>query len=276
MKRILSVLFCISATAAICQAQSLLYFPQIADGIQSDGSRWGTIIIVTNPAPLGAGNSAGTLNFIKDDGTPLVIRWQNWGGQGSDIGPSPSPSIQFQLAAGQTTVFLSAGELGQSTTSLQTGFAKLDSNTPFSATVIFSEFGPGGGRIAQAGVLSATPSTKQEIIAIAPSGSSGSGTSNTNIYPPATATSALALANPGTTTATITFQLLDSSSFQVGSTVTRTLAANNHTAFFVTQLFPNTAIGGQLRFTSDVPIVATALLFQSNGEFATFPVFPLP
>jgi hypothetical protein len=273
MKRILSVLFCISATAAICQAQLLLYFPQIADGIQSDGSRWGTIIVVTNPAPLGAGNSAGTLNFIKDDGTPLIISWQNYGGQGSDITPnSPSPSIHFQLAAGQTTVFLSAGELGQSTTSLQTGFAKLEGG-PFSATVIFSEFGPGGGRIAQAGVLSATPSTKQEIIAIAPS---GSGSSNTNIYPPSTATSALALANPGTTTATITFQLLDSSSFQVGSTVTRTLAANNHTAFFVNQLFPNTAIGGQLRFTSDVPIVATALLFQSNGEFATFPVFPLP
>ena len=272
MKRILSVFFCIFAITAIAQAQNTVYFPQVADGTQSDGTRWGTIIVVTNPAPMGAGNSAGTFNFMKDDGTPLVIRWQNWGGQGSDIGPSPSPSIQFQLAAGQTTVFLSAGELGQSTTSLQTGFAKLDSNTPFSATVIFSEFGPGGGRIAQAGVLSATPSTKQEIIAIAPI----AGSSYTNIYPPNTATSALALANPGTTTATITFQLLDSSSFQVGSTVTRTLAASNHTAFFVNQLFPNTAIGGQLRFTSDVPIVATALLFQSNGEFATFPVFPLP
>jgi len=271
MKRLLSVLFCIFATTAIAQAQNIVYFPQVADGTQSDGSRWGTIIVVTNPAPLGAGNSAGTLNFIKDDGTPLIIKWQNYGGRGSDLTNSPSPSIHFELAAGQTTVFISAGELGQSTTSLQTGFATLDSITPFSATVIFSEFGPGGGRIAQAGVLAATPSTKQEIIAIAPSPSGPS-----NIYPPNTATSAVALANPGTSTANITFQLLDSSSFQVGSLVTRTLAANNHTAFFVNQLFPNTAIGGQLRITSDVPIVGTALLFQNNGQFATFPVFPLP
>src|SRR5437868_5392038 len=142
MKRLLSVLFCIFATTAIAQAQFTVYFPQVADGNQSDGTRWGTIIVVTNPAPLGAGNSAGTLNFMKDDGTPLIISWQNYGGQGSDITPnSPSPSIHFQLAAGQTTVFLSAGELGQSTTSLQTGFAKLDGG-PFSATVIFSEFGP--------------------------------------------------------------------------------------------------------------------------------------
>jgi hypothetical protein len=213
MQRILSVLFYIFATTAITQAQSLLYFPQVADGGQSDGARWGTIIAITNPAPLGTGNSAGTLNFIKDDGTPLIINWQNYGGQGSDLTNSPSPSIHFQLAAGQTTVFIAAGELGQSTTSLQTGFAKLDGG-PFSATAIFSEFGPGGGRIAQAGVLSATPSTRQEIIAIAPGASD--------------------------------------------------------------QLFPNAAIGGQLRFTSDVPIVATALLFQNNGQFATFPVFPLP
>ena len=272
MKRIFPVLFCISATAAICQAQStqsIVYFPQIAEGVQSDGTRWGAIIAITNPAAPGAGNSAGTLTFLKDDGTPWVINWQQYGGQGS-LDSTNSFSIHFQLAAGQTTVFISPGELGQSATPLQTGFAKLDSITPFSATVIFSEFGP-GGRVAQAGVLAATPSTKQEIIAIAPSPSGPS-----NIYPPNSATTALALANPGSGTANITFQLLDSSSFQVGSPVTRTLAANNHTAFFVNQLFPNTAIGGQLRITSDLPIVGTALLFQSNGQFATFPVFPLP
>jgi hypothetical protein len=264
MKRILSVVVCGLVTAAICTAQSTLYFPQIAEGVQANGIQWGMIIAVTNPDTV---VQAFTFGVMKDDGTPWTINWQQNGCLQEE---GNQPSILCDLGPGHTALLISPGESGHSTTSLQTGFAKLVTTPPVSGTAIFSESGP-AGRIAQAGVLSATPSTRQEIIALAPNPSGSN-----FLYPPNTATSALAVANPGASTANITFQLLDSNGGAVAAPVTRTLAANNHTAFFVNQLFPNTTIAGTMRVLSDVPIVATGLLFQSNGQFETFPVFPLP
>ena len=266
MKRVLSVLFLLLATTAICTAQSTLYFPQIAEGVQANGIQWGMIVAVTNPDTM---VQSFTLDVTKDDGTPWTINWQEYGCLQE---PGNQPSIICDLGPGHTGLLISPGELGQSTTSLQTGWAKIITTPPVSATAIFSEFGP-AGRIAQAGVLSAAPLTKQEIIGLAPN---ASGPNVIVLYPPNTATSALAVANPGSTTANITYQLLDANGQMAAAPVTRTLAANNHTAFFVNQLFPSTTIAGTLRILSDVPIVATGLLFQNNGQFATFPVFPLP
>jgi hypothetical protein len=81
----------------------------------------------------------------------------------------------------------------------------------------------------------------------------------------------VAVANPGGT-ATLTFQLLDKSGIVLAPQVTRTLAANNHTAFFVSDLFPSVTskIFGTMRIISDVPIVSTALLF-SLGSFCNVP-----
>jgi hypothetical protein len=267
VKRIVLVLCCIVATAAISTAQqAVLYFPQIAEGVQADGTQWGTIIAVTNPGTQVTGF---TLNVVKDDGTPWTINWQQ---NGCSFDNPDQPSFICQLGPGQAALLITPGESGHSTTPLQTGYATIvfSSSTPtVSASAIFSEVGP-AGRIAQAGVLSATPLTQQEIIALAHN------SSGNFLYPPNTATTALAIVNPGTSTANITFQLLDSSGAPAAPNVTRTLAAKNHTAFFVNQLFPNTTIAGKLRIFSDVPTAATGLLFQSNGQFATFPVFPIP
>src|SRR5436853_382763 len=133
----------------------------------------------------------------------------NWAWFGHLNQPILSGSeMPFKIAGGQTIVFISPCEFGRTQTrcqsSLQTGFATVTSDLPLVGTLVFSEFGS-AGRIAQAGVSSATPSTKQEIIAMAPH----SNPSDANIYPPNTAISALALVNPGTVTANITFQLLD-------------------------------------------------------------------
>jgi hypothetical protein len=267
MKRILSVVFCCLVTAATCTAQSTLYFPQIAEGVQTDGTQWGMIIAVTNPTTT---VTAFELDVMKDDGTPWTISWQQ---DGCFQESGNQSSIICDLGPGHTALFISPGESGHSTTPLQTGSAKINqasTDPPVSGTAIFSEVGP-AGRIAQAGVLSATASTRQEVIALAPNLSGAN-----FLYPPNTATSAVAIANPGASTANITFQLLDFNGVAAAPPATKTLAASNHTAFFVNQLFPNTTIGGRLRILSDVPIVATALLFQNNGQFATFPVFPLP
>jgi hypothetical protein len=258
MKRVLWILFCILATTTICTAQSVLYFPQIAEGVQAGGFGWGIVIAITNPAAPGTAVASGALALTKDDGTPFTMTLKN--GNSSITGDT----FPFQLGGGQITIFLSAGESGQSSAPLATGFATVSSNLPVAGGVIFSEQGF-RGRIAEAGVGAATPLTAQMIIALAPS--------PTNPDSPA---SAVALANPGTGTANITFQLLDPNGGTAAPAVTRTLAANHHTAFFASQLFPNVTIGGTLQILSDLPLAATALLFENNGQFATIPVFPLP
>jgi hypothetical protein len=162
MKRKLSVLFFIVTTAAICSAQSTLYFPQVAEGVQADGTQWGMIVAVTNPATQ---VTTFTLGVMKDDGTPWIINWQQNGCAQENGNQS---SIVCDLGPGHTALLISPGESGHSTTSLQTGFATVSSGPfPVSATAIFSESSR-AGRIAQAGILSATPLTRQEVIALAP------------------------------------------------------------------------------------------------------------
>ena len=61
MKRVLlSVIWILTATV-ICSAQTSFYFPQVADGIQSDGISWKTTLFVTNPAVVGTANAAVTI-----------------------------------------------------------------------------------------------------------------------------------------------------------------------------------------------------------------------
>jgi hypothetical protein len=128
-----------------------------------------------------------------------------------------------------------------------------------SVGLIFFEFNATGA-IGTGGVSASTLLTKQTIFAVKDR------RSNT----------ALAVANPGAGSAVITFQLLDLTGVQITAPVTRTVAANNHTAFFISELFPNVtfSVNGTLRITSDKAIVTTALLFQ-DATFGAFPVIPL-
>lgn len=272
MKRVLWVLFCIFAITTICTAQSVLYFPQIVEG-QAGGFVWGSGIILTNTAAPGTAVASGTLTLTKDDGTPWSLPLTDL--QGNSLG---SGSVSFQLAGGQATLFLTPALADHQTDTLPltSGFATVTSNVPLAGSALFDEHGviagcppgipqcqPMTGRIAEAGVPPATPLTGQTTIAFASTGD------NPN--------SGVAIANPGTDTATITFQLLDTTGTTAGPSVTKTLAANNHTALFINQLFPNLGsfFVGTVRITSDIPVVSTALLFEHNGQFSTFPVFPL-
>jgi hypothetical protein len=174
----------------------------------------------------------------------------------------------FQISGGQTKVLGSPSNF-QPLTPLNVGFATVTSSLPVTAGLIFIEYGAGGGNpISEAWVPSATPLTRQAILAFRVSNP-----------PPGTygLDTGVAIANAGTGTATITFQLLDNIGTVVGS-VTRTLIANNHTAFFISELFPNAPpqVFGTMRITSDNPIVTIALSFSGAGPFATLPVTPLP
>jgi hypothetical protein len=251
---ILSLVLLLFATG-VCSAQTVLYFPQFVDGVQlAAGVGWISVIAVTNTAALGTPAASGTVTLTNDNGTPLNLALTDENGQ-------PAGNT-FQLAGGQSKLFYSPQGAANGPLPFNIGFATLTSNLPVSATSAFIEFNLQGVPIAVAGVPASTPLTRQAIIA-----TKDTGGSNT----------ALAAANPGVGTATITFQLLDKSGTQIGSLATRTLLANSHTAFFLSELFPSapTVVLGTLRITSDKAIVTTSLIFE-GATFGTLPIFPLP
>jgi hypothetical protein len=135
------------------------------------------------------------------------------------------------------------------------------SNLPIIAGLVFFE-GNSSAQISQAGVQAATPLTRQAILAVRfPQQNTG-----------------VAVAYPGTDTANITFQLVDKSGAPIVPQVTKQLAANNQSAFFISDLFPNAPaiIFGTMRIISDKPIVSTALLVaEPQGLLATVPIIPL-
>src|SRR5262249_9158417 len=232
-------------------AQSVLYFPQFVDGVQGT-VLWGSAIALTNPAAIGAPAATGTITLTQDNGTPLNVPL-------FDENHAPA-SNTFQLAGGQTKFFNSPvlnGNVGFG--QFSSGFVTVTSSLPITGGLVFFEAGANGAVIGEAGVLSATPLMRQATVVVKDNNSS----------------TGVAVANPGGT-ANLRFQLLDTSGAEIAPQVTRTLAANNHTAFFVGDLFPSVTskIFGTMRIISDVPIVSTALLF-SLGSFATLPSVPV-
>jgi hypothetical protein len=265
IKNIISGFVFIFFTAGICSAQTTLYFPQFADGRDAGAtSAWGTLIFVTNLATAGTPAANVTIAVTQDNGTTMNITLSDAINGGI--------ANSFQLAGGQTKLVASPSN-DHPLTPLNNGFVTVTSSLPVSAGLVFVEYiclaNDGcGDPISQAGVPAATPLTLQ-----------GTGVVRVSNVQGAVGTEpAVAVANPGTGTATIAFQLVDNNGTTIGSPVTRTLAAKNHTAFFVSQLFPSIPSGyfiGTLRMTSDIPIVTTALTF-AGSLFATIPVFPLP
>jgi hypothetical protein len=251
MKNVVLSLPLVLFVVGVCSAQSVLYFPQFVDGPLGN-TFWASAMAITNTAALGTPVATGTITVTQENGTPMNITFLDETGVPT--------SNTFQLAGGQTKFFnsptLGGGPNGLS---FNVGFVTVTSNLPIAGGLIYYEGGPTGGLIGEAGVLSSTPLTRQATVVAKDN--------NTN--------TAVAVANPGTGTATLTFQLLDKSGSQMAPQVTRTLAANNHTAFFVPDLFPSltSKIYGTMRITSDVPVVSTALLF-SLGSFSTLPLLP--
>jgi hypothetical protein len=263
MKRILWSLALVLTTAGVCSAQSVLNFAEFLDGtLDRNSVVWWTVIIITNPAALGTPVASGSITLTNDDGTPMNITFLDLNG-----GPAGNT---FQLAGGQTKLFISPSTSSPIPLPLKVGAATATSNLAVVGGTTIVEAGPylnssaAGFAINQAAVLSSPPLTRQETLVVE--------------LPQFGTRTALAAVNPGTGTATITFQLLDSSATQLVPPVTRTLAANHHTAFFVDELFPNAPaaiLGGTLRITSDTAIASTALFFQGS-LFSTLPVIPLP
>jgi hypothetical protein len=254
MKRLLSVLMFVFAATGVCAAQNVIYFPQIADGVQGTNIFWGTAIAVTNTAAVGAAPASATITLTQSNGAPMNVRLYNLEGQLLGTG-----SGSFQIAGGQTKFILSQTIIGETPLPLAVGYATLTSNQSLSGGAVFVE-SAADRDIGEATTFSATPLTRQTIFVVNEDGSD----------------TALAVANPGNSAANLSFQLLDINGTIV-ATAARTLQPRNHTALFVRQLFPNAPqqVFGSLRITSDVGVVTLGLLFESSGLFTTLPVFPL-
>ena len=253
MRTVLWSFACVFALATFCSAQSTYYLPQIVDGSETGGIIFNTGIAVTNTAAIGTAATSGTITFTQDDGSPFNIFFTDE--QGVPVGSGNT--IPFQIAGGQTRIFVStAAQL------LQVGFATVTSNLPVAVGAVFFEYGNGGATvIAEAGVPSAQPLTRQTIVVIK--------TRHTR--------TGVAVSNAGNSSAHITFQLLDTSGAMAFAGVGRTELAKNHTAFFVDELFPNvpTKFYGTLSITSDISLETIALEIEDTGQLATLPVFPL-
>src|SRR5439155_26147631 len=130
----------------------------------------------------------------------------------------PGDTFTIQIAGGQTKVFFSNG-VG----ALATGYATVLATAQLTGTAVFFEGTVGGNLISQAGVVPATPLARQGL----PAGQDSD------------VSTAIAVANPGSSTANLTFQLLDTNGASTLPSVTRTVTSHNHTAFFINQLFPN-------------------------------------
>ena len=247
MKNALWSLALVFGAAAVSSAQTTLYFPQFADGSQ-DPIYWGTIIEVTNPTSPGSPPASGQISLKRDSGAVMDLTFTDENGQPTDS--------SFLLGGGQTKFFYSPKVTTTGFVPYNTGYATVTSNLPIVGNLIFFE-GNASGPFALAGVPASASLNRQVVFANANTG--------------------IAVVNLGAQTANLTFQYLDKSGNAIVPQVTRPLAANNHTAFFVSQLFPSAPANavGTLRLTSDQGVVATALLFSGANAFGTIPVLPL-
>jgi hypothetical protein len=253
MRRILWTVAVTLATSGFCSAQNTIYIPQVANGFDPTANAWISAIAIENTAALGTALASGTIALTKDNGTPWSLVFNDE--QNNQV--VNGSSIPFQIAGGQSRVFVTTG-FGSAVT---TGFATVTSNVPVVAGVVFIQFSSVTlGRLAQAGVPGSAALTRQATI-VSKSNSEDTG---------------VAVANPSNSTVTITFQLRDKNGAPALPAATRTVPAQGHTSFFVSQLFPNLTSNffGTLEITSTTPIAATALLFD-GPVFGTLPVNPL-
>jgi hypothetical protein len=245
MKRALLVASLILASAFTSFAQNTFYYPQVADGVLG-GVIWRTTIFLTNPAS--SGTASGNIEFTKSDGSAFVVAFRDQAGNTVGAGNS----IPFQIGPGQTRKFVSSGA-----SAYQGGYATVTSNAAVSGTAVFSSFTLGGQLIGEAGVPAGSAVPRQAIVVDTQNGFQ----------------TGVAYANPTTNSTVVTLTLLNSDGVQVATT-TDTLAARNHKALFVSQIFTSApSLAGTMQISSpSAPLAAIALRFDpSFNLFTTLP-----
>src|SRR5437867_7789837 len=139
------VLTLLALLAALCsaegtQAQTVQYFPQLADG--------GGVVTTWYFTGLGDGPASVTVELFNPSGAPLVLPTNR----------GTAASFSFSLAASGE---LSLRTIGSAVT-LQVGWARVTSSQPIGTTEIF-QFLSGGQVVSQAGVLPSDPTAASTL-----------------------------------------------------------------------------------------------------------------
>ena len=260
MKRLILILAWAFSAESLASAQTMTtYFPQIAAGVTGD-IVWNTHMAFVNPAPIGTSPANVTLTLTKSDGTPhnvahLLINMV------TNVAAGAGKTITLQMSGGQSRFFA----MNASSVPLSVGYARVTSSAPVTATSVFiSSFTATGTGIGEAGVAASHALSRQAIFVVLDE----------------EADTAIAVANPNSATVNVTFTLHNTGGGVHRAPVIRMLQANNQSAFFVSELFPDLSdfFVGTIRIsTSDAtPVSATTLLFHPDAQFGGLPIVPLP
>lgn len=205
-----------------------LYFPQIADG-----GGYNTAFTFVNP---GTTTVTATLEFFKQDGTSLTL---NLGGQAD---------TRFVISIpGGGSAFLQTGNTG---TTIQTGWARLQGNGPLGGLVIYA-YQTAGQTLAEAGMNPAL-AVSDFVLPVNLVGDIQAG---------------LAVANPANSgSVNVTLLLYDSEGRQAGSSASRELGPRKQFAELIEQLFPHVNLenfsGSLVVKSSSGKLIGTTLRFD--------------
>ncbi len=216
-----------------------LLFSHFADGAFGRLAFRSTYTLVNNSTQP----SDGTVDFFDDSGNPLHIT----------IDGVTDSSFPFQLGVGQSTRLVTEG-----TGAIQSGWARVRSSQPISATSSFGSF-DGTRVVTDVGVAASTAGSEFMIFA------DTIGDSNTGV----------ALANPNLQPITVDLILRDREAVERGRGELD-LPALGHVARFVDQLFPDVAgideFEGSLLIRSRAPQAAADVSPSGQAEAPQFSV----
>ena len=221
------------------------FFAQIGNG------QVGTIGLQTamNLANVSASQVPVQLDFFDDNGDPMVLRID---GLGTDS------TFNFALASGESRVLETTGEGG-----IQVGYARITSEEGLGGSAVFSRIDLPSGLLETESGVPVSQLGNNFFLFVDTTGDAETG---------------LALANPaagpaGAPPAMLDVKLLDMAGQEIARRELE-LATGQHTAQFVTQLFPDVEGAGEMRgllaIASPVPIVAVTLL-QNDDPATAFP-----
>ncbi len=219
-------------------------FPQVANGSYGSVSfKTSFLIFNISPSPANV-----VLALTKDDGSPFTVTIP-----GSGPGTGTNSTFSFSLAAG-ASVFLQTDGLGAGTA----GAATVTSSVPVGAAGIFTVLDSSGQFQTEAGVGDSAQLTALTLpVDISDNFDTG-----------------VAFFNPGSSSLTMTLRLMDGNGVNVGSNTSVSLGAKNHSARFVSQLFPGTtSFRGSLAISAPGGVAALTLRQNSSPlSYTTLPV----
>jgi hypothetical protein len=214
--------------------------PQVANGSFAEGM-YKTSFLLFN---ISGSTANVTLALTKDDGTPFPV---------TITGQGTNSTFPLQLAPGASTILQTDGS-----GSVAAGAARITSTAPLGAAAIFTVLDPQGRFQTETGVGD-SPALNDFTLPVDVTGSFDTG---------------VAFFVPGAAPVSVNMKLLDGSGTIVQTAQPLLLQPKNHTARFVTQLFPGTSnFQGSVAITATGDVAALTLRQHSGPlSYTTLPV----